>query len=349
MLLAHPFWLLLLILVPLPWVFLRRKGYIGYSDLRLVQGVRKHLFLHKVPIVLYSVAFLFLLLALARPQLPHAQTLRTIRTRDIVVAVDISGSMEITFAGELPKRQVKVPDLDKELPPRPTTNDGQRRNRDGTSEGAKQPRRIDAAEAAVLRYVEYCYAAKTGDRIGIMSFDTSPHWLYPLTDDLKQIWRNGLFISEGLGGGTNFGEIDPGPIDAAAEQFDEMGKSSTRVLIMVTDGEDTLSESTLARLESVIRKRGMHFYVIGVGEELGKQASTAGIYKLGERVGGRNFHAANPQELADCFDSVNRMEKFRVEVESKTYWYQELFPAFLEIGSLFLLFGLVSEALIANL
>ena len=75
--LAHPFWLLLLILLPLPWIFLRRKGYVGYSDLRLVQGISRNPLLHKLPLVLLSIAYVFLLIGLARPQIPHSQTTRT--------------------------------------------------------------------------------------------------------------------------------------------------------------------------------------------------------------------------------------------------------------------------------
>ena len=346
--LAHPFWFLLLILLPLPWVFLRRKGFVGYSDLRLVHGIGSNAFLHKLPLVLFSLAYVFLLVGLARPQIPHSRTTRTITTRDVVVAVDISGSMGTDFAGDVPKRQVKLPDLDKDLPARPKVKTLDNRYQSDGDQGNKGRRRIDGAQGAVLRFVEYCYAAKTGDRIGILAFDTSPHWLWPLTDDLKQIWRNGLFIDEGMGGGTNFGETKPGPIDAAAEQFDEMGKSSTRVVIMVTDGEDRLSASALARLADVIKSHGIRFYVIGVGETLGKQDSTADIFRLTEMVGGKIYRVENAKDLSQCFDEINRMEKSRVEVESKIVHVEEVFYYFAAIAAMFFCLGLVSEVLIVS-
>ncbi len=43
-----------------------------------------------------------------------------------------------------------------------------------------------------------------------------------LTHDLKMIYRKVEFADEGLGGGTNFGEYKPGPIDFAADHFDEL-------------------------------------------------------------------------------------------------------------------------------
>jgi Mg-chelatase subunit ChlD len=348
MLLAHPYWLLLLLLLPLPWFFLRRKGYVGYSDLRLVHGVSGNVFLHKLPLFLFSVAYALVLIGLARPQIPHYQTTRVIRTRDIILGVDISGSMGSPFAGEVPKRTVKVPDLEKDLPARPKVKTLEDRYPSDSNSPDKGHRRIDAAQGAILRFVENRFALKSGDRVGVVAFDTSPHWLWPLTDDLKIIWRNGLFIDEGLGGGTNFGEYYPGPIDAAAEHFDEMGKSTTKVFILVTDGEDNLSSSALSRLAGVIKSHNIHFYVIGVGETLGRQDSTADIFRLTEMVGGHVYRVENAQDLSQCFDTINGMEQTRVEVESKTVQYQELFFYFVMAAGAVFGLGLLSEILIVS-
>lgn len=350
MLLAHPFWLLLLLLLPLPWIFLRRKGFVGYSDLSLTRGVSSNGLLYHLPLMLFSIGFALLVVGLARPQIAHHSTTKTIRTRDIVVAVDISGSMDTGFKGELPKRTVKIPDLDKELPPRPKLKnlDDPYRQTSPSSSSKRDRRLIDGAQAALLRFVEDRFVSKSGDRVGILAFDTSPHWLWPLTDDLKQIWRNGLFIDQGLGGGTNFGEFKPGPIDAAVEQFQEMGKSTTRVLIMVTDGEDALSDSTLKRLSTLIRQHNIHFYVVGVGESLGKANSAYDIFRLTEMVGGEVFHVEDAKDLTSCFENINRMERTLVEVESKLVRYQEIFFYFVIASLLFIGLGLAAEVLIVG-
>jgi Ca-activated chloride channel family protein len=350
MLLAHPFWLLLLLLLPLPWIFLRRKGFVGYSDLSLTRGVSSNGLLYHLPLMLFSIAYVLLLIGLAQPQIPHHTTTKTIRTRDIVVAVDISGSMDSDFKGEIPKRKVNIPDLDKELPPRPKLkNLDDPYSQTGSSSSAKRDRRlIDGAQAALLRFVEDRYVSQSGDRVGILAFDTSPHWLWPLTDDLKQIWRNGLFIDQGLGGGTNFGELNPGPIDAAVEQFQEMGKSTTRVLILVTDGQDSLSDSTLKRLSSLIEKHHIHLYVVGVGDALGKANSAYDIFRLTEMVGGAIFHVEDAKDLTTCFENINRMERSLVEVESKLVRYQEIFFYFVIAAVVFIGLGLAAEVLIVS-
>ena len=95
---AHPLWLLALLLPPLSLLIRWRRGQpatLQYSDLRMVQGLphSARLRLRWVPSILRLTALALLVLAIARPQTGRA--LEVIRGRgvDIVMALDISGSM----------------------------------------------------------------------------------------------------------------------------------------------------------------------------------------------------------------------------------------------------------------
>jgi Ca-activated chloride channel family protein len=95
---AHPLWLSALLLIPLLALLRRRRGQpatLQYSDLRLVQGLHRsaRLQLRWALPALRLAALALLVLAIARPQTGRA--LEVIRGKgvDIVMALDISGSM----------------------------------------------------------------------------------------------------------------------------------------------------------------------------------------------------------------------------------------------------------------
>ncbi len=340
MVLAHPFWLLLLLLIPIPWLALRRKGFLGHSNVRGTMGTSGSTILYRLPLAFLSISFALLAVSLAQPQRLHVESEQTIKARDILVAVDISGSMGSPFAGEIPALE-KDEELDKALPPAPP----KKQRTPGRPPGVQKNRRIDAAQWAVLAFIRDRWKANAGDRVGIIVFDHAPYYSWPLTHDLRQIYRKGQFVDEGLGGGTNFGNSDPGPIDAAADHFDELGKATTKVLIIVSDGEDNISELAKSRLREKLKSRGVSFYVVGVGETLANR--DVDIIRFAEEIGGKVFRVENTAELAAGFKTIDQMERTVISVTVSNR-HEEVFFYFAAASLLFLLLGIVAEAVILN-
>jgi len=339
MILANPIWLFAILLAPLPWLIARHKGYLGFPDTRRLPSSRGGRFLHLIPVLLFVVAFASLAVALARPQKLHVVTTNSFKSRDIMIGVDISGSMAGHF-GKVPESVVGQTELDKDFPGRP----------DRKANGKQQDpfnqigqRRIDNAQAATLDFIRNRYTAKAGDRIGLFVFDTDQYWHWPLTHDLKMIYRKVHFADEGLGGGTNFGSSPPGPLDAAAEHLDDMGRAATRVLIMVTDCEDSLYGDAFARLQELATKYKMKLYVVVVGSS----QQQADIISLAEATGGKGFRADNPQDLKDCFETIDKMEQSTVTVETAEN-REELFFYFAWAALGLFLLGAIGEALVLN-
>ncbi len=340
---ANSWWLLVLPLLPLPLLLLRQRGFLGFSDNQLLPRQRLFKFILLVPPVLTVLMTALVVVALARPQVAGPPTTRTIIGRDIMIAVDISFSMSTPFKGELKEKQ-SIPGLD--LPPgidtkgKPKdTNWRPQRPDDG------QVQRIDAAQYAVMTFIANRWYAKAGDRVGLILFDDRPRHGWPLTDDLRMIYRKGQFIQHGLGGGTNFGENPPGPVDMAEEHFKELGQSQTRVLIMVTDGEDNLSGYAKRRLADILRKNNIHFYVIGVGETLAK--NDVDIIKVAEEVGGKVFRVEDSQAMVNCFAEIDRMERSPITIavdETRC----DVFFYFAGAAAIALMLMLLAEALILN-
>jgi Ca-activated chloride channel family protein len=95
---AHPWWLLALSLVPAlaAWLWRReRPPTFQYSDLRLVYGLPRspRLRLRWLPVLLRLAVLALLVLGIARPQTSRDQEIIRGKGVDIVLAVDISGSM----------------------------------------------------------------------------------------------------------------------------------------------------------------------------------------------------------------------------------------------------------------
>ena len=341
MLFASPEWLWAALLLPVFWFVLRRRGKIGSTHVGSLGKRPGSRILIYLPGVMLSLGFLALVVAMARPQEVFYDSDVTVKARDIIIAVDKSGSMSSPISGPLPRSVVGVTDLDREWPgkpPKPNTPVE-------TFRGQESHSRLEVAQAAVLDFVRNRYAAKAGDRIGIMVFDDTPVWSWPLTHDLKMIYRKVRFVDEGTGGGTNFGNYPPGPVDMAAEHFDELGKAKSRVMIMVTDGENDLTPQAKSRIADIIAKWNVRFYVIGVGETMSR--GYPDIMRLAESVGGHVFGAETSEDMQKIFLAIDQLERSDIS----TYGAQkrkELFMPFALAALLLLTVASLVQALIHN-
>ncbi len=311
MTLAQPLWLLALLALPL--LFLARKqGYIGFSDLRLTAGTgdsRAVKIAAKLSPLFMVASLVLTVVALAQPQMPGDPLPRTIAGRDIVLAVDISYSMSYPFKGELIAHETP-PELDFKVP----LNE-RRQSSKGLQLTQPEPgklKRIDAAQDAIMRFIENRWRNKTGDRIGLIVFDNRPRYAWPITDDLRMLYRKAQFLRNNLGMGTNFGNKPPGPIDLAIEHFRENGQAKSKVLILVSDGEDQIDPATQDRLIKLLTENHVRFYMVGVGETLAR--NDVDILRLADYVGGRVFRVEDAKSMQDCFDTIDRLEKSEVTV-----------------------------------
>ncbi|MBP6592224.1 MAG: VWA domain-containing protein [Candidatus Obscuribacter sp.] len=340
MIFAHPEWLYAILLLPVSWFLFKRRGKVGATTLSGIKTKIGSRIIMILPKLLLSLGFVALCLALARPQEIFYESDTTVKARDIVIAVDKSGSMSSTIRGPLPTSSVGETDLDRDWPgkPAPINAPTSSYQRDGYS-------RLEVAQAAVLDFVRNRYIVNAGDRIGVMVFDDNQLWSWPLTHDLKMIYRKVRFADEGTGGGTNFGNEPPGPIDRAIEHFGELGQAQSRVVIMVTDGENDLTEATKRRISDQITSYGIKFYVIGVGETLARQDTD--ITRLATSLGGHVFRAETAGDMQKIFTAIDQMERSDIN----SYGVQkrnELYVPFALAALLLLLLTCGMQAIILN-
>jgi Ca-activated chloride channel family protein len=303
--LAEPGWLVLLALVPLPWLASRSRPRIAWPTLQGFPSRRPSglAWLRFLPVLLRSLALACMAVALARPQTVGGQTRIAAQGVAIVVAVDQSSSM----------KTVDFP----------------------TPHGLVT--RLDAAKTTLARFIE----GRPDDLIGLVTFANYPDRIWPtlnhafLLDAVRSIRP-----ARAGDDGTNLGDA----IAWALETL-RSARPRKKVLILLTDGRNNpavphpLDPEEAAALA---REFGITLHTIAVGQAGGivheKEAVTgldrprgevegpdfALLERLARIGGGRAFVAADSDDLGRVFQTIDALEKSPVQETIRTR-YDERF------------------------
>jgi len=290
--LAHP-WLLLLLPVPLLVRWLappHREDRVGLNvpfldRLARLTGqkpaegavVQCHGTFRNVTLV---VAWALLVIALARPQVIKPAITKTAPVRDILLAVDLSGSME---------------------------------TKDFTNAGGQTVDRLTAVKEVLDDFL----AHRKGDRAGLILFGSAPFVQAPFTEDLEvcrallaeaQVRMTGPKTALGDALGLAIAVFDRG--DAEIEE---------RVLIALTDGNDTASQVPPAKAAEIARDKGIVIHTVAVGDpkSVGEEALDEETLKAVAKVtGGLYSFAADRAQLGAVYDRLDALEAHKAKTVS---------------------------------
>jgi Ca-activated chloride channel family protein len=241
-----------------------------------------------------------LVLALARPQLLEPPLEKSLPTRDLLLLVDLSGSMETA---------------------------------DFTNAAGEQVDRLRAVKDVLDDFL----TDRQGDRVGLVVFGTAAFVQVPFTQDLE---ATRLLLEETqvrmAGPRTAFGDA----IGLAITLF-ERSELEKRVVIALTDGNDTGSRIPPAEAARVARDNAITIHVVGVGdptavgeELLDEQA----LRDVAQTTGGRYFHAEDRDTLSKIYAEIDRIDVREVETlrhQPRGELYYWPLAAFLSLGLLF--------------
>ncbi len=320
---AHPYLLLLLLVLPLvAWLRARRAEppAFVYSSLQLFRPVLEIAARERValPAALRWLALACLLIALAQPRLTRSEMPRaTASGVDIVVAFDLSGSM----AAE--DFQVR----------------GQRINR------------VEMAREVLKQFI----ARRPNDRIGLVAFATEAYIACPLTLDHEFLLQN----LERLGPGTinpNQTAIGSALSTAVNRLWDTPARS--KLIVLMTDGQNNAGKIAPLTAAEAARALRIRVYTIGIGtrgvapmpvfmggRKVGYQPAPVDIdeetlQKIADLTGGKYYRADNAERFREIYDEIDRLEKTEVEVK-RFVQHTELFPQLVLAGLVLLLLELV--------
>lgn len=328
---AHPYLLILLLLLPFLWYYvkyLRKKPSVvtpSTAVFRKVGGKRKT----GIANWLYLAAVLLVIAALARPRTGDEKVIIRSKGIDIVLAIDMSGSMRaidvprnITSAGELAKAM----------------NAGTVRNR------------LETAKEEIRKFI----LARPNDRIGLIGFADLAYSFSPPTLDHAWLLERLRTLEPGqLGDATG--------IASAISSGTRRLKDSTaprRVLVLFTDGANT-AENRLTPEQSAALAEEFNCIVhtVGIGsdnayvlaEGYGFQKIQGSfdeklLSSIARVTGGTYFRAADGAGLKKVMAEINALEKTNIE-QPKYVEYREYAPVLALIAVLLAVAGYCTENL----
>ncbi len=285
---AFPYFLLLLLLIPLLiWLrnALARKQSMQFSSAQVLKDLPVSWRIRIRPIlpILYALGLTCLVIALARPQKGLDDSRVRTEAVDIILLLDLSESMD--------------------------TEDFQKLNR--------RMSRLDASKNVIERFLE----KRPDDRIGVVGFASLPYAVAPLT--LDHGWL--ALRMEGLHTGMLDGRrtaIGDGIASAINRLRDSEAKS--KVVILLTDGENnhgTLSPENAAQAAAAL---GIKIYTIGAGgartgffmrrNEVDEDTLT----KIADITSAKFYRARDLETLAAVYEEIDQLEKTEIEVERFT-------------------------------
>ena len=288
--LADPWWLAALVLLPLAWAWMRRRpkpAAVRYPTLGVLSAVapagagRRRALLT----LLRGGALLLMIAALARPQAGATVTRIHREGVDIMLAVDVSGSML---------------------------------SEDFTLESGRVSR-LDAVKSVVKEFVKN----RPADRIGLVLFSGRAYTQCPLTLDHGWLLQNldraqvgmiedGTAIGSGLATAVNRLRASPAPSKFVVLLTD--GQNNIGRITPVTAG-DAAAALHLKVYTIGAGTRGMAPYPMRdafgnkVYRPMPVDIDEDTLKKIASTTGGRYFRATDTKSLREIYEEIDRAEK----------------------------------------
>src|SRR5210317_1467302 len=228
-------------------------------------------------------AWCLLVLAAARPEKIGDELEVPVAGRNLMLAVDLSGSMD---------------QKDFEL-------------------GGRRVDRLTATKAVASDFI----SRREGDRIGLILFGERAYLQVPLTLDRETVKILLMEAFIGLAGEkTAIGDAITLAVKRIHDQQEDAGE---QVLVLLTDGANTAGEIDPMKAAELAAQVGLRIYTIGIGAEQMEVASIIGgrrrvnpsadldeatLTGIADLTGGRYFRATDTATLQDIYRLVDELE-----------------------------------------
>ena len=322
--------LLLLLAAGLVWAWRLPPPTLLVSDLtpfrRAFAGRRRRLPSWRLPLLLTAAGLSLCIVALMRPQAGTEQTIRHALGVDIMLVLDVSGSMQLV---DVPEDYANLEQVARAV------------------QSGVLKDRISVAKDELKRFVE----KRPDDRIGLIAFSRLPYMVCPPTLDHDFLTDMLANLQAGmLPDGTNLA----GPLASATHRLKD-SPAKRRVVVLFTDGVNNIQDKVSpVQAAELADKFKVTIHTVGIGSPravMFVRGLNGGLQVRGgdeapldkkllediaKKSGGRFFAARDSRGFSQVMDEIDRLEK--VQIEGTQYReYHELFSAWLWAGLLLIL------------
>ena len=242
------------------------------SNKKSISGVSRASFVQKL---LLGVLYLLVVIALSKPYYIGEPLTQEISQREVLVSIDLSGSM--------------------------ATKDFQDKN--GTS--------IDRLDAVKMVLEEF-FEVRKGEKIGLILFGNAAFVQAPFTQDLAALDHLLSELRIGMAGPqTAMGDS----IGLAVKMFQESNVTDRMLIVMSDGDDTgskvpPLTAAKLAKANGV----SIFPIAIGDPQNAGEHPiDTKTLKKIAEITGGKFYYAWNSEELADIYTQIDKLKPKEVE------------------------------------
>jgi Ca-activated chloride channel family protein len=316
----HPELLLLLLLLPMVAFWLGRQGRVAaveYSSANVAREVAREARSRagRWMLLLPLLGAAFLIVGLARPQLTQGTTEIQASGIDIILALDVSGSMQ---------------SLDYKVDGKPTS-------------------RVETVKAAVAKFID----ARTDDRMGMIEFAGEPYLISPLTLDhdwlrqgLERVQTgtitDGTAIGDALAMAVNRLRDQPSKSKIVVLLTDGCNNKGRISPLLAAESAKALGVKVYTIGAGVRGKAPMpvkdafgNTQIVMVPSDVDEDT----LGKIAQMTGGQFFRATDTEKLNETYAQIDRMEKTARTVKKYEH-VSELFawavvPGLLVLGSAF--------------
>lgn len=228
--------------------------------------------------VLNLFVWVLLITACARPVFVERPIEREQPIRDLMLAIDISQSME---------------------------------TRDYTDGEGRQVDRLSAVKGVVREFIE----RRKDDRIGLIVFGTGAYPQAPLTLDHASL----LVLLDEVGIGMAGPNTALGDAIGLTIKLLDHAEEQEKVLILLTDGNDTGSAITPGHAARMASDQGITVHTIGIGDPQASGEAKVDLQTLqdvADTTGGRFFRADDRSALQDVYATLDQLTPHKVKTLS---------------------------------